>query len=171
MPKRKLTGAAKVAQETKTCAAPPAEVGNTRRIVSAAYATKDSSLTYLAETVEEIDRLLAANAPVFDPADDAARLTVARLMAQTRQIAEYLDEHGALDAKGNPRPALGKLESLSNSLMKGLAQLGLTTKARADLGLSIARTVDLATAMSERDPERRRELLRQAGIPMEADHE
>lgn len=168
-PKPKLTGAAKVAHETKTCAAPPPAKGSARALQSGAYVRSDTGLIFLAESVEEINSVLAQHAPVFDHADDVARLTVARLLAQTRQVAEWLDEHGPLDARGKPRPALGKLESLSNSLLKHLAQLGLTTKARADLGLSIARTVDLATAMSERDPEKRRDLLRQAGVPVEAD--
>ncbi len=168
-PKRKLSGAALTAHLTKTTTAPPAPKGNRRGLKSGAYARNDTALTYFAASVEEITEALEAAAPVHDRADDPARLTVARLLAQTRQVAEWLDKHGPLDAKGNPRPALGKLESLSNSLMKGLGQLGLTTRSRAELGLSIARTVDLATAMSERDPERRADLLRQAGLPAEDD--
>jgi hypothetical protein len=35
---------------------------------------------------------------------------------------------------------------------------------RLKMGLDLARGIDLASAMSEPDPERRAELLRQAGI-------
>jgi hypothetical protein len=42
--------------------------------------------------------------------------------------------------------------------------LGMTPRSRARLGLDLSRTVDLATAMSEPDDERRAELLREAGL-------
>jgi hypothetical protein len=40
---------------------------------------------------------------------------------------------------------------------------------RARLGLDLARGIDLASAMSEPDDERRAELLRQAGVEDEGD--
>jgi len=43
----------------------------------------------------------------------------------------------------------------------------MTPKSRAKLGLALARTVDLSTAMSEPDDERRAELLAEAGIDSE----
>ena len=50
-----------------------------------------------------------------------------------------------------------------------LDALGMTPKSRAKLGLDLQRTVDLASAMSEPDAERRAELLREAGIEEEGE--
>jgi len=40
----------------------------------------------------------------------------------------------------------------------------MTPRSRARLGLDLARTTDLATAMSESDPDRRARLLAEAGF-------
>jgi hypothetical protein len=56
------------------------------------------------------------------------------------------------------------LERASKTLMQALDSLGMTPRSRAALGLDIARGIDLAQAMSEPDPEKRRELLRRAGL-------
>ena len=48
-----------------------------------------------------------------------------------------------------------------------LDALGMTPQSRAKLGLDLARTTDLATAMSEPNDDRRAELLREAGIDEE----
>jgi hypothetical protein len=45
-----------------------------------------------------------------------------------------------------------------------MKELGMTPASRAKLGLNLAKTVDLATALSHPDPERRAELMREAGL-------
>jgi hypothetical protein len=52
-------------------------------------------------------------------------------------------------------------------LGRELDALGIGPAARARLGVDVARIADLATAMSEPDPERRRVLLREAGLDEE----
>ena len=43
----------------------------------------------------------------------------------------------------------------------------MSPRARAALGVDLARTVDLSTAMSEPDPDRRARLEAEAGVPLE----
>jgi phage FluMu gp28-like protein len=60
------------------------------------------------------------------------------------------------------------LSKCSRNLAELLDRLGMSPRSRAALGVDLARTVDLATAMSEKDPDMRRELLREAGLDVEA---
>jgi hypothetical protein len=41
----------------------------------------------------------------------------------------------------------------------------MTPRSRAKLGVDLAGVVDVATAISEPDPNRRAELMREAGLP------
>jgi hypothetical protein len=48
-----------------------------------------------------------------------------------------------------------------------LDSLGMTPRSRARLGADLVRTVSMADAMSEPDPERHRQLMREAGVPLD----
>lgn len=146
-----------------------APVGNQRALQHGARAETDSSLVYLDATRQKLADWIAATAPVREsgglpPADAPAVDSAARTWARLRQIDDYIAEHGPLDEDGNPRPALLALERTTKNLNDSLAQLGMTPKARAELGLNLAKAADLATAMSEPDPARRRTLLIEAGV-------
>jgi hypothetical protein len=79
-------------------------------------------------------------------------------------VGGWLDVHGVLDRRGRERSAARWERRLRGEALRYLDALGMTPKSRARLGLDLARTADLATAMSEPDPQRRAELLRQAGL-------
>jgi hypothetical protein len=78
---------------------------------------------------------------------------------------EWLAGHGYVDpVTHEPRPVVAALEKATRTLDGLLDKLGMNPRSRAALGADLARTVDLATAMSERDPAKRQDLLRQAGV-------
>lgn len=80
-------------------------------------------------------------------------------------MAADVRAHGWRDHKtGNPRPVLDVEARLRREALDYAEALGMTPRSRARLGLDLVRTVDMATAMSELDPDRRREQLREAGL-------
>lgn len=113
---------------------------------------------------------LAADAPVRGqdgdlPAHDREMVRLlARCLCRLEDVSAWLDEHGVLDRRGKVRSAALWERRLRSEAARYLAALGMTPTARAKLGLDLARTVDLATAMSEPDEARRAALLRQAGV-------
>ena len=116
---------------------------------------------------------LSAEAPLRDargelPRHDAAQVTLlAEVLCRLDSINSYLEARGYLDDKGNVRPAAELAGRMRREASDYLDALGMTPKSRAKLGLDLARTTDLATAMSEPDDERRAELLREAGLDEE----
>ncbi len=145
-----------------------ADVGNSRALQHGARAS-DANLVHLDDTRQALFDWLAATAPVREAgqlpqADMPAVEDCARAWARVRQIDDWVSKHGPLDKRGRPRPALQALERASKNLTEKLAQLGMTPRARVSLGVDLVRTVDLATAMSEKDPERRRALLAELGL-------
>ena len=105
--------------------------------------------------------------PQFIPAVESAALD----LIIVQRVLGYLTAHGFEDARGRLR---GEVEGLSRAnarLMAKLADLGATPTSYARLGFDVARTADLATAMSEPDPERRRALMAEAGVPIDAEAE
>jgi hypothetical protein len=164
VPARKLHGAAKVAHETKTTAAPPAPRGNQRSRKHGALA-RVSQAEHAAK-VAEIEELVAGDAPVRGrgggiPHHDRIEVSLlARCLVQMERAETYCAIHGFIDEKtGAVKPAAEHLARLRKEAARHLDALGMNPTARARLGLDLARTVDLATAMSERDPERRKKLL------------
>ncbi len=82
-------------------------------------------------------------------ADDAAYSPAvqawARAEARVRLLAAFLDEHGALDAEGKPRPALEALYRHERLALDQRSRLGLDPLARARLGRDVAASrLDLA---------------------------
>lgn len=67
-------------------------------------------------------------------------------------------------ARATSAPAADLAGRMRREASDYLDALGVTPKSRAKLGLDLARTTDLATAMSEPNDERRAELLREAGV-------
>ncbi|MGI8804342.1 MAG: hypothetical protein ACR2IN_01350 [Thermoleophilaceae bacterium] len=119
---------------------------------------------------QELEQIMAA-APLRDsngevPISDRhwARELAADIW-RLRRVRLWLDMHGALDEKtGNVKPAAALELKLSQHVREGLEAMGMTPRSRARLGLDLQRTADLATAMSEPDPDRRRRLLAEAGF-------
>jgi len=106
-------------------------------------------------------RAPSGDLPIYDRA-------LVRLLAQSlcrlEDVTPWLDKHGAFDRRGKPRSALRWERLLRKEAAEYLDAMGMTPKARARLGVDLARTADLATAMSEPDPERRKRLMADAGL-------
>ena len=121
----------------------------------------------------EIEAALAEDLPIKDangdvPAPDrssGARGATRSRSAQRRSA--FLALHGDGDERGNLRPAFLELGKAVEHAARMLDRLGCSPRARAALGLDLARATDLATAMSEPDPERKRRLMSEAGVPLE----
>ena len=99
--------------------------------------------------------------PVHD--QEVVRL-LARTLCRLDDVSKYLDRVGALDRKGKLRSAARAEQRLTSQATKLLSALGMTPSSRVKLGLALAKTADLATAMSEPDPSKRERLLVEAGL-------
>jgi hypothetical protein len=150
--------------------APAAPLGNdrTRRHGGYAAVARDQ----LAERVAVIYDALAVDAPLRDSddqlpmADSAIVRLLAEALCRVESVSAHLTDTGWLDQKTQePRHAVLDLEGRLRREAAGyMEQLGMTPKARAALGVDLARTVDLATAMSEPDPDRRRDMIAATGV-------
>jgi hypothetical protein len=126
----------------------------------------------VSEVVLEIRDALADAAPVRDqagelPAADEATVLAARALCRVRRVEAWCDMHGYLDERtGDVKPAVRYLEQATRTANELLASLGMNPRSRMRLGVDLQR-IDLASAMSEEDPERRAELLREAGLEPE----
>lgn len=164
---RTVPGATDTRRNLRT--GPKAPKRNTRSVVHHGR-TEHAVIPGTDEARAEIVEALAAAAPVRDPdgglpAADAAIVEVAaRELARIRNVDDWLARHGVLDRRGHVRPAAGYLEKATRTLDRLLNSLGMNPRSRAVLGLDLARQQDMATAMSEPDPEKRRSMLRDAGV-------
>lgn len=150
--------------------APPAEKGNGRALQHGLGAKLPENLPPEAEALRQVIR---AAVPVrgpdgeAHPADEAYIAHAARFWAKVNRANDWLDEHGWFGEDGELRPVVAELRKHEDQLAKYLDQLGMTPTSRARLGLDLARTADLATAMSEPDPEKRKALLADVGLAVE----
>jgi hypothetical protein len=106
------------------------------------------------------------------PADSAVAVKLlADVLIRLDDVKGYLRDHGIVDPKSKQlRESVIALESrLRNEAQDHADALAMGPRAKVKLGLDIARGIDLASAMSEPDPERRAELLREAGVEEEGD--
>lgn len=149
--------------------APAAPAGNRRHVVHGGYAVVATDRLE-AKALAVFDAI-AADAPLRGadgdlPAHDAALVRLAAdVLCRLDDIAGYLRDRGWLDENGQPRENLLDLERrLRTEAADHLDALGCTPRSRAKLGLDLARTVDAATALSEPDDGRRRQLMAQAGL-------
>jgi hypothetical protein len=143
--------------------APPAPAGNGRARVHGGYATV--ARERLSEREATIRDALDADRPLPASADDALVALLATCLCRLEDVAANVRDYGLLDqATGAVRPVVELEARLRKEAADYLDQLGCSPRSRARLGLDVARTVDLATAMSEPDAERRERLLRDAGV-------
>jgi hypothetical protein len=122
----------------------------------------------------EIYGALAADAPLRDGAgglpahDTVAVALLAQCLCRLETVAADIAMHGMLEQrgkrKGQVRPAAELEGRLRREASGYLDALGCTPKSRLAMGLDLVRTVDLATAMSEVNPERRNERMRELGL-------
>ncbi len=154
-----------------TPAPPPSPTGNRFALRHGGYAAVAADR--LEGRSREVFDAISADAPLRDAAGNlpAADSGVVYLLAQAlcrlEDVSGHLAATGWLDQKtGEPRHAVLEIERRLIAQCAALMdRCGLTPLSRARLGLDLTRTVDLATAMSETDPERRAVLLRDAGAP------
>jgi len=118
--------------------APPAPEGNDRRRTHGGYASV--SVDQLAPIEREIRDALAADAPVDSTADAAMIGLAASALYRWRQVAEWLDKNGAVQARKGPRFNVIDLEGrLRREAADHLAALGMSPRARARMGVDVAR--------------------------------
>lgn len=138
--------------------APAAPVGNQRARTHGAYA--GVAAVALETKALAIFDALAVDAPVR--ADDGGlprEDTVAvRLLADTLcrldAVGEYLARRGWQDDRGSPRPVLDLEMRLRSQALNLAIELGMTPRARAALGLDLARarqSLDLAQHWAAQD--------------------
>lgn len=146
-----------------------AKKGNRLGVTHGAFAKVIESR--VEDRVKVVIAALAEDAPLraADGGLPVEDLAIVRLLAEclcrTEDVSGYLRDHGILDPKTKElRRAVDREGTLRAEAASYLDALGMTPRARARLGLDLARTVDLATAMSETDPVKRAELLRQPGV-------
>lgn len=145
--------------------------GNTRTITHGAYAA--IARERLDDKVREIADALAVDAPLREadgslPAADALVVELlAEAIVRRHDLRGYLADYGWKDEKTKePKTSLLDLEARLRKEAAGYADaLAMSPRARVKVGADLARTaVDAATALSEPDPELRRQLMRQAGL-------
>jgi hypothetical protein len=86
---------------------------------------------------------------------------------QVIRCSRYLAQYGDTDAQGRLRPEVEALSKTNDRYQRSLERLAMTVPSHMRSGLDAARTIDLASALSEPDPERRKQLLAEAGIDPE----
>ncbi len=112
--------------------------------------------------------VLAEAAPVREGqalprADHFAVVLLAKTLCRLQTVDVWLDTHGLWDRRGKLRSAALWEQRLMSRAESQMAALGMTPTSRAKLGVDLKR-IDLATAMSETDPKRRADMLRDAGV-------
>ena len=148
--------------------------GNTASLRHGAYAV--IARGRLEAKQREIFDALSDDAPLRDQDGDLPRhdgaivALLSSALIRLESINSYLRDHGILDAKGEPRAVLEVEGRIRREAADLLDALGMTPRSRAKLGVDIARSVDLSTAMSEPDPEIRKALLQRAGV-LDDDHD
>src|ERR1700691_4600138 len=164
---QKQSGTERAAKVARKIPKPPPK-GNRRAVTHGAHS--QILPARLSDKAAAIAAELAVQAPVRGPggALPVHDEEVVRLLAQTlcriEDVKAWLDTHGVLDRRGKVRSAALWERRLSSQGLKLLSALGMTPSSRVKLGLALAKTVDLASAMSERDPSKRERLLAEAGL-------
>lgn len=133
--------------------------------------------------VREIEDALAADLPLKNgdgsvPAADRFAVELAAIaLLRVRRVSAYLQLHGDTDEKGALRPELEGLGKAVEHAARMLDRLGCSPRARAALGVDVARMAQagadpstlLSAAQNEPDPQLRARLLERAGLLEEED--
>lgn len=133
--------------------------------------------------VREIEASLTDDLPLKNadgsvPAADRFAVELAAIaLLRVRRVSAYLELHGDTDAQDNLRPELEGLGKAVDSATRMLRELGCTPRARAALGVDVARMAQagadpatlLSAAQAESDPALRARLLESAGLINEGD--
>ncbi len=126
--------------------------------------------------VRDVYDALSQDVPVQGPgggvpaADSPLLRLLATLLCRLEDVEQHIAMFGAFDPKTREaRRVLDVEAQLRGQAADFLDRLGMSPRSRARLGLDLMRQADLASAMSEPDPERRAELMREAGLPTEED--
>jgi hypothetical protein len=129
----------------------------------------------VSEKARAVAAEIAVAAPVRDsdgglPVHDQEVVKMlATVLCRLDSLGQWLDKNGSLDRRGKVRSAANWERRLQSQALRFMKELGLTPSSRAKLGLNLAKTVDLAQAMSHPDPQRRAELMAEAGLDVETD--
>jgi len=134
--------------------APPAPAGNQRHKTHGAFAV--IAAARLETKTREVFDALAQDAPLRDkdgglPREDTvAVLMLAKALCRLEDVEQYLTLNGLVDGEGEIRPAVDHERRLRAEVGDALDALGMTPRARAKLGLDVARAAEfsLAQAMS-----------------------
>jgi len=125
---------------------PPFEKGNLAGLRHGAYTPRRYGPVAERIVGELLDGADYLRADKYRPAVEALGVTEARL----RLLDEWLAEHGVLDAKGKPHPAVDLALKMERLAIEQRSQLGLTPSSAARLGRNIAgASVDLARLMAD----------------------
>jgi hypothetical protein len=88
---------------------------------------------------EELAEGLREIVPTLTEADEPMIRLAATTMAQVERLTDYLEQHGILDGRGNPRPCTRFYFAAINSLHRQLRDLGCTPVSRAGMGYDLVR--------------------------------
>jgi hypothetical protein len=118
---------------------PPFERGNTLSLKHGARSPR-----LVGRRAGEIAERLAALVPGYDDSHAPTVELLARELARIELADEWLDEHGIIDAEGQPAGILKMRSVWTNSAARLASDLGLNPMQQARLGLVRARTGDEA---------------------------
>lgn len=159
-------------QELNLVKAPPAPPGNARAVRHGGYAAV--ARERLEAKVLEVFDAVGEDLPLRDRdggvprADTVTVRLLAEALCRLDDVSANVRDYGYFDQKtGAVRPAVELEGRLRKEAADYLDALGMTPRSRAKLGADLTRAVDLATAMSEPDPDRRAQLMREANVPLE----
>lgn len=159
--------------------APAAPAGNDRAVTHGGY--KPIARDDLSAEMQVFYAAFASVVPVRSntdpdqvaPADEAAVEVCARAFQRWRRVGAWVEEHGEIDeASGAERPAARFELACERALHRALDTLGLSPKSRLRLGVRLMQAAaDLSRAMSETDPDKRRQMMLDAGVDPDDDGE
>jgi hypothetical protein len=137
--------------------------GNTRQQRHGALNDRE-----VAQRAVEVAEEVWTDNPQLDRRNAPAVIRYATLLARIERVYAWLDKQKdpvfSAPRKGKAHGIFERLERWERAASQEEDRLAISPLTRAKLGLDLAKAADLATAMSEPDPERRRRLMREAGF-------
>jgi hypothetical protein len=120
--------------------------------------------------LDQVIENLSSRVPVRDEAGEVPAWlremcwSAAIKKLQVTRCARFLAQHDEIDERGRWRPENDALVKATESYERALERLAMTVPSHMRAGLDFQRKVSLAEAMSEPDPQRRADLMREAGV-------